>query len=62
MPALSATRWDMHVKAYYLHLVEDNGLKKIQAICAVMRKFLHAIHGMFKTGNPFNGERFYTMP
>ena len=53
MPALSATRWEQHIKAYYEHLVNYNGLKKIQAICAVMRKLLHAIYGMFKTCKPF---------
>jgi len=43
-------------------LIEDRGLKKIQAICAVMRKLLHAIHGMLKTGQPFDGQRFYVLP
>ena len=62
MPALSATRHDEHVKGYYRHLIEDRGLKKIQAICAVMRKLLHAIHGMLKTGKPFDGQRFYVLP
>ena len=70
MPALSATRWEQHIKAYYEHLVNDNGLKKIQAICAVMRHFnfaqpiklLHAIYGMFKTCKPFEGNRFYKIP
>jgi transposase len=46
MPALVATCHEPHIKGYYRHLVENNGLKKIQAICAVMRKLLHAIHGM----------------
>lgn len=59
MPALAAARWETHVKAYYQHLVNDNGLKKIQAVCAVMRKLLHAIHAMFKTGKLFDGGRFY---
>jgi transposase len=62
MPALSATRHDEHVKGYYRHLIEDRGLKKIQAVCAVMRKLLHAIHGMLKTGKPFDGQRFYVLP
>lgn len=62
MPALSASRHDEHVKGYYRHLIEDRGLKKIQAICAVMRKLLHAIHGMLKTGQPFDGQRFYVLP
>jgi transposase len=62
MPALSATRHDEHVKAYYHHLIEHRGLKKIQAICAVMRKLLHALHGMLKTQQPFDGQRFYVLP
>lgn len=59
MPALSAARHEPQVAAYYRHLVEDRGLKKLQAICAVMRKLLHAIHGMLKTRRPFDGSRFY---
>jgi hypothetical protein len=47
---------------YYLHLIEDRGLKKLQAICAVMRKLLHAIHGMLKTQQPFEGQRFDVLP
>ena len=59
MPALVATRHEPHIKGYYEHMINDNGLKKIQAVCAVMRKLLHAIHGMLKTGKSFDGERFY---
>ncbi len=59
MPALSALRHEPHVRAYYLHLIEDRGLKKIQAICAVMRKLLHSIHGMLRNGTDFDGSRFY---
>lgn len=58
MPALSASRWEKSVKAHYQHLVEDNGLKKIQALSAVMRKLLHAIHAMFKTRENFDGSKF----
>jgi len=61
MPALVATRHEPHIKAYYTHLIDANRLKKVQAICAVMRKLLHAIHGMFKTGQVFDGSRFYTI-
>jgi transposase len=60
MPALVASRFEPNIKAYYNHLIEDNGLKKIQAICAVMRKLLHAIYGMFKSQAEFDGSRFYT--
>jgi transposase len=59
MPALSATRHEPQVKAYYQHLIETRGLKKIQAVCAVMRKLLHAIHGMLASQQPFDGSRFY---
>jgi transposase len=59
MPALSATRHDPGVRGFYRHLIETRGLKKIQAICAVMRKLLHAIHGMLRHQQPFDGSRFY---
>ena len=62
MPALSATRHEAHVGAYYRHLIEDNGLKKMQALCAVMRKLLHAVHAMFKQRKPFDGTKFYAIP
>lgn len=62
MPALSASRHDPHVRAYYQHLIETRGLKKIQAVCAVMRKLLHAIHAMLKNQQPFDGSRFCDLP
>lgn len=61
MPALSAKQHDPHVKAYFQHLV-DNGKKPLQAICAIMRKLLHAIHGMLKNDMPFDNTRFYVLP
>ena len=61
MPALNASYRNPYVKAYYEHLINDNGLKKIQAICAVMRKLLHAIHGMLKHRKPFDASRFYNL-
>lgn len=62
MAALSASRHDPYIKGYYQHLINDNGLKKIQAICAVMRKMLLAMHGMLKNNQPFDNERFYKLP
>jgi len=59
MPALSAARHDPYVEKFYLHLQEDQGLKKMQALCAVMRKLLHAIWGMFEADAPFDNSRFY---
>lgn len=61
MPALSAKQHDPYVKAYFQHLV-DNGKKPLQAVCAVMRKLLHAIHGMLKYDKPFDSTRFYAIP
>ena len=61
MPALSAKQHDPYVKAYFQHLV-DNGKKPLQALCAVMRKLLHAVHGMLKNNMPFDNTRFYTIP
>jgi transposase len=60
MPALSAKQHDPHVKAYFQHLV-DNGKKPLQAVCAIMRKLLHAIHGMLRYDKPFDNTRFYAI-
>jgi len=60
MPALSAAHHDPNVRAYYRHLIETRGLKKLQAVCAVMRKLLHAIHAMLKNRTTFDSRRFYT--
>jgi transposase len=60
-PAMSASQHDKHVKAYFGHLV-DNGKTPLQGICAVMRKLLHAIHGMLKHDQPFDNTRFYDIP
>ena len=58
MPAMVASQHEARVRAYYEKLLE-RGKKPMQAIVAVMRKLLHAIHGMFRTGQPFMGEKFY---
>jgi transposase len=62
MPALSAKQHDPHIRAYFQHLVVTNGKEKMQAVCAVMRKLLHAIHGMLKHDVPFDNTRFYAIP
>jgi len=61
MSALSATQHDPHVRGFYLHMIEDNGLTKLQAICAVMRKLLLAMHGMLHNDKPFDPLRFYCL-
>lgn len=61
MPALVASRSEPHVAAYYKHLQEKRGLLKIQALCAVMRKILHAIYGMLRNKQSFDGSMFFNM-
>jgi len=61
MAALSASSHDPHIRGFYLHLIEDNDLTKLQAVCAVMRKMLLAMHGMLKDNKPFDGARFYNL-
>jgi len=61
MGALSATRYDPNIRAFYLHMIEDNGLTKLQAVCAVMRKMLLAMHSMLKANKSFDGQRFYSL-
>jgi transposase len=61
MPALSAKDHDPHVKGFFDHLVA-NGKTPLQGVCAVMRKLLHAIHGMFNNNQPFDNARFYALP
>lgn len=60
-PAMSAKQHDKHVRAYFQHLVA-NGKTPLQGVCAVMRKLLHAIHGMLKNDRPFDNTRFYAIP
>jgi transposase len=61
MPALVATQHDPNVRAFYQKLV-DRGKTKMQAIVAVMRKLLHALHGMLRTDSDFVGQKFYVIP
>ena len=62
MPAMTAAQCDPYVRGYYWHLINDRGLKKRQALCAIMRKMLHAIHAMFETNQMFDNTRFYKTP
>lgn len=61
MGALSATRYDPNIRAFFQHMVNDNGLTKLQAVCAVMRKMILAMHGMLKANKSFDGQRFYPL-
>jgi transposase len=61
LPALSARKHDPYVKGFFEHLIE-NGKTPLQTVCAVMRKLLHAIHGMLTHNQPFDNHRFYALP
>lgn len=58
MPALVAVVRQPHLRAFYEHLVE-RGKTKMQARVAAMRKLLHAIFGMFKHDQIFDGQKVY---
>jgi transposase len=61
MPALVATQREPHVRAFYEQLLAA-GKKPLQALVAVMRKLLHAIHGMLKSNTDFDGSKFRKLP
>lgn len=58
MPALTAARFDPHLKAFYMQLLARHKTK-LQAITAVARKMLHAIYGIFKTDTPYDGAKLF---
>jgi transposase len=58
MPALVAIQHEPNVKAFYNKLVTA-GKKPMQAVVAVMRKLLHAIWGMLKHDEDFDGNKFF---
>ena len=61
MPVLSAKTDAPHVKAYFEHLIAL-GKTPMQGVCAVMRKLIHALHGMLTNNQPFDNTRFYSIP
>ncbi len=56
MPAMSAVRHDVRAKAFYEALT-GRGKKKIQAQCAVMRKYLTGIWACMQTQTAFDSEQ-----
>jgi len=58
MPALVAVVREPHLRAFYQHLLA-RGKTKMQALVAAMRKLLHAIFGMFKHDQLFDGAKVY---
>jgi transposase len=58
MPALSALRWDPHMKAFY-EALQLRHKTKLQALIAVARKLLHAIYGIFKSRTFYDGNKLF---
>lgn len=61
MPAQVAIQHEPRVGAFYGKLLRK-GKPPMVAVVAVMRKLLHAIYGMLKHGQDFDGEKFYATP
>lgn len=61
MPALVAVCHDPHLRAFYQHLLA-RGKMKMQALVAVERKLLHAIYGMFKHQQAYDGTKVFRLP
>lgn len=60
MPALVASQHEPHLAAFYQKLLA-RGKAKLQALVALMRKLLHAIYGMFKHHQTFDGSKIHTL-
>ena len=60
MPAMVAIQHDDNVRAFYQARLQ-RGATPRQAQVAVMRKLLHAIWGILKRRQPWDGERFYRL-
>lgn len=59
MPAMCAVRHDPHAKAFYDSLVV-RGKKKIQALCAVMRKYLTGLWACIRHNTPFDSAKLFS--
>lgn len=53
MPAMAALRFNPVIKAFGERLTK-NGKNKMQIIVAVMRKLIHIMYGVLKSGKPFD--------
>ena len=59
MPAMSAVRFDPNTKAFYEALVA-RGKTKLQALVAVMRKYLTGLWACVKTDTPFDSSLLFS--
>jgi transposase len=61
MPALVAVQHEPHLRAFYQHLI-NRGKARLQAVVAVMRKLLHALFGMFRAQQSYDGAKLCGVP
>jgi transposase len=61
MPAMTARRYDPHLKAFADHLIEA-GKTPLQALVAVMRKLLVGLTACFRRQQPFRSELLFRPP
>lgn len=59
MPAMAAVRHDPRAKAFYESLIQ-RGKKKIQALCAVMRKYLTGLWACLRDLSPFDSTQLFS--
>ncbi|AUN95561.1 IS110 family RNA-guided transposase [Pseudazoarcus pumilus] len=59
MPAMVAVQSDPNAKAFYEALLA-RGKKRIQALCALMRKMLTGIWACIRNGTPFDSSRLFS--
>lgn len=53
MPAIVAIKYNPIVQSFCARL-SQNGLQPMEVVCAAMRKLLHLVFGILKTGRPFD--------
>ena len=53
LPAVTARNWNPIVKEFCDRLAQ-NGLSPMEVVCAAMRKLLHLVFGVLKSGLPFD--------
>lgn len=59
MPALSAAHSEPRTRAFYEALI-GRGKKKLQALCAVMRKYLTGLWACMQSQKPFDATRLFS--
>lgn len=60
IPGMVSKQHDPNIRAFSERLL-SKGKKPKQITCAVMRKLIHSISGMFKTDEPWDGGKFFKM-